>query len=59
MHASILVTSLLTGFAVSANAIATISVKGAKFFTSDGDQFYVKGTWMIPCLTYHAATRAI
>ncbi|KAF4305138.1 Glycolipid anchored surface protein GAS1 [Botryosphaeria dothidea] len=43
MHASILVTSLLTGFAVSANAIATISVKGAKFFTSDGDQFYVKG----------------
>ncbi|KAL1613402.1 hypothetical protein SLS54_010645 [Diplodia seriata] len=34
---------LLASLAASANAIATISVKGAKFFTSDGDQFYVKG----------------
>lgn len=25
------------------NAIATISVTGSKFFTSDGDQFFVKG----------------
>jgi hypothetical protein len=24
-------------------AIPTISVKGSKFFTSDGNQFYVKG----------------
>lgn len=29
--------------AVAVNAIATISTKGSKFFTSDGDQFYVKG----------------
>lgn len=29
--------------AVAVNAIATISAKGSKFFTSDGDQFYVKG----------------
>jgi hypothetical protein len=25
------------------NAIPTISVKGSKFFTSEGNQFYVKG----------------
>jgi hypothetical protein len=25
------------------NAIPTISAKGSKFFTSDGNQFYVKG----------------
>ncbi|KAH6621721.1 1,3-beta-glucanosyltransferase gel3 precursor [Boeremia exigua] len=29
--------------AVAVNAIATISVKGSKFFTSEGDQFFVKG----------------
>jgi hypothetical protein len=29
--------------AVAVNAIATISAKGSKFFTSDGNQFYVKG----------------
>jgi hypothetical protein len=40
----------LTGLALSAiagltgvNAIPTISVKGSKFFTSEGNQFYVKG----------------
>ncbi len=27
------------------NAIPTISVKGSKFFTSDGNQFYVKGKY--------------
>jgi len=25
------------------HAIPTISIKGSKFFTSDGDQFYIKG----------------
>lgn len=29
---------------VAVDAIATISAKGSKFFTSDGAQFYVKGT---------------
>ena len=29
--------------AVAVDAIATISAKGSKFFTSDGNQFYVKG----------------
>lgn len=29
--------------AAAVAAIPTISVKGSKFFTSDGDQFYVKG----------------
>ena len=27
----------------SVSAIPTISIKGAKFFTSDGAQFYIKG----------------
>jgi hypothetical protein len=40
--------------AVAVNAIATISVKGSKFFTSDGDQFYVKG--MQGPVKYAAAT---
>ncbi|KAK7535322.1 Glucanosyltransferase-domain-containing protein [Phyllosticta citribraziliensis] len=31
------------GLATVANAIATIEVKGNKFFTSDGDQFFLKG----------------
>jgi hypothetical protein len=31
---------LLAGFA---SAIPTIEVKGSKLFTSDGDQFFVKG----------------
>jgi hypothetical protein len=32
---------LLAGLA---SAIPTIEVKGSKLFTSDGDQFFVKGT---------------
>ncbi|KAK7517371.1 Glucanosyltransferase-domain-containing protein [Phyllosticta citriasiana] len=31
------------GLAAVANAIATIKTKGNKFFTSDGDQFFLKG----------------
>jgi hypothetical protein len=31
--------------AATVNAIATISAKGSKFFTSDGNQFYIKGAW--------------
>jgi hypothetical protein len=34
----------LTAAVAGVNAIPTISAKGSKFFTSDGDQFYVKGT---------------
>jgi hypothetical protein len=30
-----------------ANAIPTISIKGSKFFTSDGNQFFVKGEHFI------------
>jgi hypothetical protein len=44
----------LTGLALSAiagltgvNAIPTISVKGSKFFTSEGNQFYVKGKFWL------------
>jgi hypothetical protein len=33
----------LTAAAAGVNAIPTISAKGSKFFTSDGNQFYVKG----------------
>lgn len=33
--------SLLTSFA---HAIPTIYTKGSKFFTSDGNQFFLKGT---------------
>lgn len=43
--------ALVASLAVSAHAIATISVKGSKFFTSDGDQFYVKGSCMLPPVT--------
>lgn len=31
-------------------AIPTISVTGSKFFTSEGKQFFVKGTWSIRSL---------
>ncbi|KAM3075546.1 hypothetical protein ACMFMG_007688 [Clarireedia jacksonii] len=35
---------LIASLAVTTvNAIATISTSGSKFFTSDGDQFYIKG----------------
>ncbi|CAO2650055.1 Nn.00g013470.m01.CDS01 [Neocucurbitaria sp. VM-36] len=37
-----LLLSALAGLS-AVNAIPTIEVKGSKFFTSDGDQFYVKG----------------
>ena len=30
-------------FLASVAAIPTISIKGSKFFTSDGNQFYIKG----------------
>jgi hypothetical protein len=33
----------LTVAVAGVNAVPTISAKGSKFFTSDGDQFYVKG----------------
>lgn len=29
-------------------AIPTITAKGAKFFTSDGDQFFIKGMRSLP-----------
>jgi hypothetical protein len=32
----------------SVSAIPTISIKGSKFFTDDGAQFYVKGKWRFP-----------
>lgn len=36
--------SLLAGLSAVASAIPTIEVKGSKFFTSEGNQFFVKGT---------------
>lgn len=37
--------SVIAGFAglAAVHAIATIETKGAKLFTSEGDQFFVKG----------------
>lgn len=35
-----------------ASAISTISVKGSKFFTSDGNQFYVKGKSIATHISY-------
>lgn len=43
---SALWTVSLAGLAV-VNAIPTISVKGSKFFTSDGDQFFVRGKHLL------------
>ncbi|KAF2488965.1 hypothetical protein BU16DRAFT_553703 [Lophium mytilinum] len=37
------IVSCLLGAISTVNAIATISIKGSKFFTSDGDQFFLKG----------------
>ena len=40
--------SILFGLLISlVSAIPTISTKGSKFFTSDGNQFFLKG---LPCL---------
>ena len=39
---SAILSCLLAGLA-TVSAIPTISVKGSKFFTSDGDQFFIKG----------------
>jgi hypothetical protein len=37
----------LAGLA-AVNAIPTIEVKGSKLFTSDGDQFFIKGERQLP-----------
>lgn len=42
--------------AVAVDAIATISAKGSKFFTSDGNQFYVKGKPLLRHSFYYSAT---
>ena len=34
---------VLAGLTAVTNAIPTITAKGSKFFTSEGNQFYVKG----------------
>ncbi|KAF1983302.1 glycoside hydrolase family 72 protein [Aulographum hederae CBS 113979] len=38
-----LLLSAIAGLALFANAIPTIEIKGSKFFTSEGDQFFIKG----------------
>lgn len=44
-----LLLSILSLLASFAHAIPTIYTKGSKFFTSDGDQFFLKGTlWSLP-----------
>jgi hypothetical protein len=35
--------ALMAGLSAVASAIPTIEVKGSKFFTSEGNQFFVKG----------------
>jgi hypothetical protein len=37
--------ALLASLSAVASAIPTIEVKGSKFFTSEGNQFFVKGTY--------------
>jgi hypothetical protein len=37
---------ILAGLALSVNAIPTLSIKGSKFFDSNGDQFFIKGMSM-------------
>jgi len=34
---------VLTTLCFTVHAVPTISVEGSKFFTSDGDQFFIKG----------------
>lgn len=41
---SLCLTAALAGLS-AVKAIPTIEVKGSKFFTSEGNQFYVKGTY--------------
>lgn len=43
MRPSTFVAALVGSLATSVAAISTISTKGSKFFTSDGNQFFVKG----------------
>ncbi|CAI6229042.1 unnamed protein product [Periconia digitata] len=43
MRFSTVIAAFSAGFAATTHAIATIETKGAKLFTSDGDQFFVKG----------------
>jgi hypothetical protein len=39
-----LILFLLATLLTSAYALPTIEAKGAKFFTSEGNQWYIKGT---------------
>ncbi|KAI9823997.1 MAG: hypothetical protein M1819_001085 [Sarea resinae] len=44
MFGRLLSTAVVAGLAVtSVNAISQLSIKGSKFFDSDGNQFYIKG----------------
>jgi hypothetical protein len=46
--------SILFGFLISlVSAIPTISTKGSKFFTSDGNQFFLKGVLCLPTIFHH------
>jgi hypothetical protein len=36
----------LTAIITAVDAVPTISTKGAKFFTSEGNQFFVKGAFL-------------
>jgi hypothetical protein len=38
---------VLAGLTAVTNAIPTITAKGSKFFTSEGNQFYVKGELLL------------
>jgi hypothetical protein len=39
------IAGVFAGLALSVSAIPTISIKGSKFFDSDGNQFFVKGNF--------------
>jgi len=54
---SLVALGLLAGQAAA--SIATISTKGSKFFTSDGNQFYLKGTLISANQKLRAAVIAV
>lgn len=47
MRSSVLLSAALGSATTS--ALATIEAVGSKFFTSDGDQFYIKGMLFTIC----------
>lgn len=52
MRVSWLTSALLGGAVTAVNALPTITAVGNKFFTSDGNQFYIKGMPSLPDIVF-------